>query len=458
MVLEVTFAHQHLGVACPAALLTKLTIGGGDCRFSVVIDSRVAKCAHAKGRSSSKALLPSLRKAAALQVAGGLYASYGFAPTRLNIADGPTREAEIRPSSETSCLAGLPPAAVQSLNSRSFSRPWIRPSLLLGLLPRSTAFDLCASSTPAPIDSTLAWTFPGCAILLLLSVVWIFASRFPLSHLTDPKHPKKFRGKQLHQCSHCPLFFILFARGAAMDTGPETGADKLRAARRAGTHLFTDRVMRPETRKRRDVLLEKFDSWCFAEYGESVLSLLEAELINPERVGQMLVGYGRMLYSAGKPYGSYSETINSVVSKRGSLRRQLGVAWDLAFSWVADEPGSHHPAMPRTVLLSISALAMLWGWPTEAAIFLLCWTGLMRIGEVLLAKRRDVILPRDGAPGFRCILVRISILQRLGVERHDTSRQELIRLMWWISSVLCLRSWLLTSHCGRCHHRRSGRG
>ena len=179
--------------------------------------------------------------------------------------------------------------------------------------------------------------------------------------------------------------------------------------------------MRPETRKRRGVLLEKFDSWCFAEYGESILRLLEAELINPERVGQMLVGYGRMLYYAGKPYGSYSEAINSVVSKRGSLRRQLGAAWDLAFSWVADEPGSHHPAMPRTVMLSISALAMLWGWPTEAAIFLLCWTGLMRIGEVLLAKRRDVILPKDGAPGFRCILVRITILQRLGVEQHDQS-------------------------------------
>ena len=37
----------------------------------------------------------------------------------------------------------------------------------------------------------------------------------------------------------------------------------------------------------------------------------------------------------------------------GCLRRQLGTAWDLAFSWVADEPASHHPAMPVSVLLAI---------------------------------------------------------------------------------------------------------
>ena len=172
-------SHSHINILeshALLALLKKLTICGGDGRFSVLIELRVAKCAHAKGRSSSKALLPSLRKAAALQVAGGLYASYGFAPTRLNIADDPTREAEIRPSSEKSCIAGLPFAAVQSLNSRNFSRPyagWVRLCLLLGLLPRSTAFDLCAPSTLAPTNLAPAWIFPVGAILLLLSVVWI---------------------------------------------------------------------------------------------------------------------------------------------------------------------------------------------------------------------------------------------------------------------------------------------
>lgn len=57
---------------------------GDDIRFTALLDSKVAKCSHAKGRSSSKNLMPSLRKGAALQICGGLYPSFGFAPTRLN--------------------------------------------------------------------------------------------------------------------------------------------------------------------------------------------------------------------------------------------------------------------------------------------------------------------------------------------------------------------------------------
>lgn len=100
--------------------------------------TRVAKCSHAKGRSSSKALTPSLQKAAALQVAGGLYGSLGFAPTRLNTADDPTREVELRESSAQSILPALTVSGMQKLHSYQFRRPiagWLRLFLLLGVLP-----------------------------------------------------------------------------------------------------------------------------------------------------------------------------------------------------------------------------------------------------------------------------------------------------------------------------------
>lgn len=87
------------------ALLRRLIRDGGDVRFTALLDSRVAKCSHAKRRSSSKALMPSLRKAAALQICGGLYPSFGFAPTRLNTADDPTRDADLRSSCKQSCLS-----------------------------------------------------------------------------------------------------------------------------------------------------------------------------------------------------------------------------------------------------------------------------------------------------------------------------------------------------------------
>ena len=144
-------------------------------------------------------------------------------------------------------------------------------------------------------------------------------------------------------------------------------ADRARAERRFGTQLFTDRVLRPQGR--RDVLLQHFlNTWTQAHFSESIISILEGDSVDAERVPNLLVGYGCSLYFAGRPYGVYSETINAVTSNRGTLRRMLGLAWDLAFSWVADEPASHHPALPRSVLLAISALAMLWTWTTEAGI------------------------------------------------------------------------------------------
>lgn len=104
-----------------------------------------------------------------------------------------------------------------------------------------------------------------------------------------------------------------------------------------------------------------------------VEGIIDTQWADPDLISRMLVEYGRALYTAGKPYGTFSETINAVTSRRGALRRQLGPASDLAFSWVADEPSSHRPAMPRSILLAISSLATLWAWPVEAGIFLLTW-------------------------------------------------------------------------------------
>ena len=73
-------------------------------------------------------------------------------------------------------------------------------------------------------------------------------------------------------------------------------ADKVRAERRSGTQLFTDRVLKPQTRGRRDVLLKDFDTWTQAHFSEGVISILEGGQVDAERVSNMLVDYGRSLY------------------------------------------------------------------------------------------------------------------------------------------------------------------
>ena len=82
------------------SLMRMLVLDGGDRRFSALLDSRVAKGAHAKGRTSAVALRPSLLSAPMLQL-GTFNPAYGFAPTRLNTADAPTRD-EALPSTSPS--------------------------------------------------------------------------------------------------------------------------------------------------------------------------------------------------------------------------------------------------------------------------------------------------------------------------------------------------------------------
>ena len=117
-----------------AVLLRELALEAPDSRISILLDSAVAKAAAAKGRSTSFALAPGLARACALQLAYGLYMSLGFAPTRLNIADDPTRFTELRPRAQISLCKALPTWALHGLGARRFSRPlasWSRLFLIV---------------------------------------------------------------------------------------------------------------------------------------------------------------------------------------------------------------------------------------------------------------------------------------------------------------------------------------
>ena len=81
------------------------------------------------------------------------------------------------------------------------------------------------------------------------------------------------------------------------------------------------------------------------------------------------------------------------------IRKQLVGAWDLALAWLA-EPSEHH-------LLALLSVALLCGWPLEAAVLGLAWSGILRIGEVLISQRCDLILPCDSAPGVGFGVLRI---------------------------------------------------
>ena len=73
-------------------LAERLVRKGQACRIVNFGDSNVIRRAASKGRSSSRALTPFLCRYGVLCIAGGLYFSLPFVPTRLNTSDDPTRD------------------------------------------------------------------------------------------------------------------------------------------------------------------------------------------------------------------------------------------------------------------------------------------------------------------------------------------------------------------------------
>ncbi|CAE7369100.1 folD, partial [Symbiodinium necroappetens] len=152
--------------------------------------------------------------------------------------------------------------------------------------------------------------------------------------------------------------------------------------------------------------------------------------LDVEALGSALTAYGRELFDSGKPYYHFSECINAVAAAVPSVRRQLQQPWDLAFSWLALEPYTHHVPMPAVLLLATLSCCLLWGWLREAGIFALCWGGILRIGEATGARRADLILPSDVLGLQRHALLRIQEPKtRLRVARHQAAKVEQLDLV-----------------------------
>ena len=68
--------------------------------------------------------------------------------------------------------------------------------------------------------------------------------------------------------------------------------------------------------------------------------------------------------------------------------------------------------------------------------YLLTWCGLLRIGEVIGAKRKDLILPQDGAPGVNFVLLRITTPKMRGcAARHQSARVDQSDVVEFLSVI-----------------------
>eukprot|EP00438_Fugacium_kawagutii_P025642 Skav209573 [mRNA] locus=scaffold281:153023:156322:- [translate_table: standard] len=383
---------------------------GGDSRFVSLIDSNVALCSLARGRSSSDALRPLLKRASVLSLAYGLYHAGRFSPTRLNPGDHPTRDAPMPPKLAT-VIDGLSQAHLRWLSSLGGLRRWTSNWLRLSLL-------LCPS---------WIWFFADCSSSRRYGPAVLRPTHSALDFDSSLGFPGEGPPPVFRLC--VGLLLTCWGAGAV---GASHG-DSLRKLQREGIELPEGRRVTETTSSIRSQLMVNFEKWI----REQKLSFDEIFLGNPpnlDRINDVLVRYGRFLFSAGKPYYHYSETVNSISSRRPVLRRSLQGAWDLGAMWSSYEPVDHHQAMPPQVLLGVLSVALLWGWSREAAIFALAWGMLLRIGELVNAFRKDLIFPADVRHSIDHALLRIKEPKtRFRAARHQYSKLEypdLLEVAW----------------------------
>ena len=121
---------------------------------------------------------------------------------------------------------------------------------------------------------------------------------------------------------------------------------------------------------------------------------------------------------------------NALTVARPLIRRSLQQAWDLAFIWGSYEPAEHHVAMPFQILIALISAAWSWGWRREASIFALAWGALLRIGEVLDAFRKDLVLPSDVGYTIDYVLLKICEPKtRYRAARHQAAKLEQVDLI-----------------------------
>lgn len=412
-----------------------------DTRFLNFLDSQVARGALTKGRSSSRLLLGFCRRAAALQIIGGLYPVWPFSPTRLNVADDPTRGLPPRPPVLHS-LQGFDGLDLSQLHAVPLSRPmanWIRLVVLIAMLQPSDALDIGLSLSgfdplnPYPCGFSLvgflAFSSLLLACLFMALVFWVALAGWLVFAL--PRGTKVLGRAQLMLVA---VLFVLCSPLHAME--PLNTAEAERASWRQGTNLIASRTVRPETRAGREKLLERFGTWLWMHHQVQLSVLLATKPADPEEICKWLVLFGQDCYASGKTYGSFSETINAVAAARPLIKRQLAPAWDLAFAWLCDEPHRHHPALPASVLLAMLSVALMWGWPFKAGILALTWNGILRIGETLMAQRKDLVLIKDSMPGINFILLRIKMPKTRGRSaKHQAARVDPIDMIQLITGV-----------------------
>eukprot|EP00438_Fugacium_kawagutii_P016872 Skav223762 [mRNA] locus=scaffold521:2192:6754:+ [translate_table: standard] len=196
--------------------------------------------------------------------------------------------------------------------------------------------------------------------------------------------PRRFR-LDIAACAHCEASRI----GEASNPGPPKTAAR---QRRNVSDLLDAPMLDAGTLIIQDRTYSKFLQWL---HGKVSPETAEQVFLCPSLGAEILRVYGLECYQAGEPLYELRHLLVFLQHQHPLLKPVLGPAWDIISRWEEVKPVQHRTPLPEILFRAMFSVAMFLGWRRWAATLLLGYEGIARIGEVLAAIRRDLVLPAD---------------------------------------------------------------
>ena len=166
----------------------------------------------------------------------------------------------------------------------------------------------------------------------------------------------------------------------------------------ARLRTFLTGLLAPATVARYEAGLALFDEWAIQLH-------LDWRQLPEEGLDYALCDFILDGREADHQRQKYVDAVAAVQKAFGN-RRRVSAAAKVLDGWLKDEPPQQAPPVPRRVAFAIVALLHLVGTAGSAFALLLCFCGLLRIGEALQLMGADLVFTQDGGEVKLVILLR----------------------------------------------------
>ena len=149
-------------------------------------------------------------------------------------------------------------------------------------------------------------------------------------------------------------------------------------------------TVQPRTRERYQTCLDKFLDWLAGE-----------GLALPKRAQAMdhiVSDYLEFLWASGESKATANNTLAALQDKEPGLKRRLAGSWRLLKAWSTAEIPHRAPPMTLTVLDAMCGWFIMKEMPLMALSLRVAFFGLLRTGELLSLKAKDIFIPSARGP------------------------------------------------------------